>query len=762
VRPRIGARPPPLERGLAARLKRFIPFGLGLEKPKHFREMLSVALENSDNLAYAWRILRHGVCDGCSLGPRGLTDDVIPGHTHLCLSRLKLLRLNTQGALDPARLADLSRLEGLGGAALQKLGRLPSPLVWREGRPGYEPLSWDAALELAAEVFRSTRGERTAWFATSRGLYNEAYYTFQKVARLLGSPHVDYCARLCHAPSGYGLSDIFGVGAPNCSLEDLIGTDLLVLWGTNLANNQPVALKYIALARKRGTRVVVINPYREPGLERYWIPSSPLSALFGTRIRDDFFQVGIGGDIAFVNGVLKALVEKGGLADEFLAAQASGVEEGIARLRAMSWEDLERQSGLGRRDMERFAALYREARTAVFVYSMGLTQHRFGVENVRSIAVLALARGMIGRPKCGVLPIRGHSGVQGGSEMGVAPDKFPGGMPVGEAGARHWENAWGAPVPSVPGKTATAQVEGLFAGEFDILYTIGGNLLETLPSPQFARAALGRLRLRIHQDIVLNTSMLIPAPLVLLLPAATRYETPGGVTATSTERRIRFSPEIAGRRIAGARPEWEIPVLLARQLLAEGERLLPYRGAADVRREIERLVPLYRGIGGLSKEGDHLQWGGARLFEDGFREMPGGRARFWVQELPEVEVPAGMYYLTTRRGKQFNSMLHGEEDPLTGSSRRDVVFLSAADLEAEGIAPGERVRLTSEAGSLEATAAAAPVKRRTLQAFWPEANVLIPRRYDPISGEPDYNAFVKLAKLGAEKKRNADSTDCRE
>ena len=751
MRPRIGPPPPPLHASWKEKILSAIPFGLGVSKPRHFRDMARVLLENRDNLPYALRILRHGVCDGCSLGPRGLTDDVIPGSVHLCLTRLKLLRLNTAGALDPAALSDISRLEGLTGAELKKLGRLGFPMVRRQGMRGFERISWDEALDLAAEAFRRTPGDRTAWFITSRGVYNEAFYVFQKAARLLGSPHVDGSARLCHAPTLYGLGDLLGSGAPNCSLSDFIGTDLLVLWGTNLANNQPVALKYIAEARKRGTRVAIINPYREKGLLKYWIPSLPLSAVFGTRISDDFFQVKVGGDIAFTNGVLKALDARGGLDSEFLRRNASGVEEGLEKVRSTPWERLETGSGVSRGEMERFADLYREARTAVFVYSMGVTQHVMGVENVRSVGVLALARGMLGRPKCGIMAIRGHSGVQGSSEMGVAPDRLPGGTPVDADGAARWGEAWGSPVPATRGMPTPLQVEAMHRGEMDILYTVGGNLYETMPDPGFVREALGRVGLRIHQDIVVNTSALIPAPLVLLLPGATRYETPGGVTTTSTERRVRFSPEIPGPRIGEAKPEWWIPAAIARRVLPRGAELFPYEDTGDIRAEIERLVPLYEGIGALSREGDSFQWGGERLFADGFPKMPGGRARFWVQDLPSLDgeesASNGAFILTTRRGKQFNSIIHGPSDPLTGMAARTAAFLNAGDMLALEVSEGGPLLLRNELGEMLATAVSADIPRGTVQMLWPEGNALIGRRYDPISGEPDYNARVTVERV---------------
>ena len=141
------------------------------------------------------------------------------------------------------------------------------------------------------------------FFATSRGLTNEVYYVFQKLARVLGTNNVDLCSRLCHAASVSGLKDDTGRRRANCSLSDFIGTQLLVIFGSDLANNQPVTTKYMHYAKKQGTRIVVVNPMREYGLERYWVPSVASSALFGTKLMDDFFQVRVGGDIAFINGV---------------------------------------------------------------------------------------------------------------------------------------------------------------------------------------------------------------------------------------------------------------------------------------------------------------------------------------------------------------------------------------------------------------------------------------------------------------------------
>ena len=732
------------------RKRDLLPAGPGRHpRPRPYFEMARIAWENRDNLAYAWRILTHGVCDGCSLGPRGLRDDVIEG-VHLCMTRLKLLRLNTMGPIPEARLRDLAALRAMRNEELHPLGRLPFPLIHRAGSGALHRLSWDEALGIIAEELRDVPGERMGFYATSRGIVNETYYAFQKVARLLGSNHVDLCARLCHAASVMGLKDTLGIAAPTCSLKDMIGSDLVVIMGSHLANNQPVTMKYLTYAKRRGTRILVVNPMREPGLERYWVPSDVRSALFGTRLMDDFFQVAVGGDIAFMHGVLKHLIEREWWDREFVSSRTSGFDEVSAFVRGLPWEALERASGLSRADMLRFAEPYARAKTAVFVYSMGLTQHRFGVDNVKALVNLALARGMLGREKCGVMPIRGHSGVQGGGECGVDPDKYPGGFEVArEADRRRFEELWGRALPAARGMRTLQMLEASHRGEFSFLYSLGGNLLETMPDRAYMAEALSRVRLRVHQDIVLNTSSLLPGPTVILLPAETRYETAGGGTATSTERRIRFSPEVHGTRLAEAHAEWRIPVEVALATLPDLASALAWQGTPDIRREMARAMPMYAGIETLEREGQWVQWGGERLFEDGFARMPGGRARFSAVPVPSVEIPPGKYHLTTRRGKQFNSMSHGERDLLMGSSGRRDVLVHPQDAATIGVREGEGLLLRSDVGEWTGVARFAPMKERHLQAYWPEINVLIPRRFDPVSGEPDYNVMVTAEPVGA-------------
>jgi molybdopterin-dependent oxidoreductase alpha subunit len=731
------------------RIASLVPFGLGAQKPHHMLEVAEVLWENRDSLPYAWRILNKGVCDGCSLGPRGLKDDVIEG-THLCTTRLKLLRLNTMPAFTPADVADIAHLRRMDNRQLQALGRIPCPLVYRKGDRGFRRISWDDALALAGGALRETPPERQAWFATSRGITNEVYYAFTKAARLAGTNNVDLCARLCHQATVSGLKATIGVGAPTCSLKDLIGTDLLLLWGTDIANNQPVTMKYLAHAKAQGTRIVVINPVREKGLESYWVPSMPKSALFGTTLMDDFIPVAVGGDIALLNGVLKVLVEKGKVDRSYVDAHTTNWEAVEAHVQAMAWDDIVRDSGVDKAKIEWLAELYARATTCVTIYSMGLTQHTFGTENVEAIVNLHLSRGMIGRPKTGILPIRGHSGVQGGGECGVAPGILPGGIPLTEENLQRFEGYWKTTLPRTPGLTTMRMVERMDQGGIDFLYNLGGNLFAVLPDPAWVADAYSKVKLRIHQDIVFNTSTVLEgADTVLVLPAQTRYEQRGGGTSTNTERRIRFSPEIAGHpQVGESRPEYEIPCQVVMAAFPGTTEQLSYRDASDIRREIGATVPLYAGIETLSKAGDWIQWGGEQLCVGGkFPGMPEEKARFTVLEPRHIEVPAGAFYLTTRRGKQFNSIVIKDHDPVQGGKKRDDLLISAADLAKLGLSDGMRARVVSDIGKMEVNLRLADIRAGVLQAYWPECNVLIGRRIDPRSEEPDYNAVVRIERI---------------
>lgn len=759
-----------LESSWSDRVRDLVPFGLGQDKPKHFRDMATILWRNRDNLGYAWKVISRGVCDGCALGVAGLHDWTLTG-THLCMTRLNLLRLNTMPELDTAPLADLEKFRqqlaaqrgapahdpGWDNAQLRELGRLPWPMVREKGAPGFRRISWDEANARLARRIRSMDPKRLAFFVTARGVTNEVYYMAQKVARFLGTNHVDNAARLCHAPSTGAMKHALGVTASTCSYKDWYGTDLIVFWGSNPANDQPVSTKYLLEARELGTQVALVNPYMEPGMRRYWVPSTAGSAVFGTKMSDWWFPVRQGGDIPFIYGVLKVLLEEGGLNDEFIRAHTRGWDELAAEIRRLDFAQLEPAAGLPQAAMQEFAQLLRQSRNAVFVWSMGITQHVYGADAVSMVLNLGLARGYVGREKTGLMPIRGHSSVQGGAEMGCYSTALPGGKPLTPANLAELAGKYGFPIPDWPGLTSVEMVEAAGRGELDLLYCLGGNFLRTLPDPTHVAAALRNLPARVHQDIVLVDQMMEPArEEVLLLPAKTRYEQDDGGIETTTERRIAFSPEIP-RQVGEARAEWKILRDLAAAAYPERAHLLGGEDGWKLREEIARIVPFYDGIQNLRDTGDAIQYGGARLCDGGTFPTADGHAHFRTVPLPQESLePIGFrpdgqpprFIVSTRRGKQFNSLIYAEVDPLTGAPR-DAIFMSPEDAARLHLARGDRVRLISDAGSYEGTVFPAEIAPGNFQIHWPEGNSLLASgRTDPIGGVPDYNAWVRVEKVG--------------
>ncbi len=708
--------------------------------------MAVIAWRNRDNLSYAWKVLSRGVCDGCALGVAGFHDWTIDG-IHLCMTRLNLLRLNTMPALDISRLDDIASLSRLTNAELRELGRLPYPMLREKDAPGFRRITWPDAYERIAKRIRGADPHRIAFYLTSRGLTNEVYYVAQKVVRFFGTNNIDNAARVCHSPSSATMKASLGVAATTCSYKDWYGTDLVVFFGSNPANDQPVATKYLDGAKKLGTKIVMVNPYLEPGMKKYWVPSSVVSAVFGTELADFWFPVSQGGDIAFLCGVMKILLENNWTNESFINQHTSGMAELRQKLLSLEWPVIEQQAGLKRASMQQFAELIRDAKNAVLVWSMGITQHPFGSDSVQMILNLALARGYIGRDLNGVMPIRGHSSVQGGAEMGAYATALPGNRAINVDNVAALSLRYGFAVPDWRGLTEPEMIETAQRGELDLLYSLGGNFLHTLPEPDYVRAALANVPLRVHQDIILTDQMFIPArEEVILLPAKTRYEQDGGGTETSTERRIMFSPEIP-RQVGEAKAEWKILRELATVVDPARAHLLGCETGQQIRDEIAEVIPFYDGVQHLRNTGDAIQYGGRHLCADGKFPTPDGKGHFRAVDLPQLDRPDGSFHVSTRRGKQFNTLIYAEVDPLNGAPR-DAVLMNAEDAAQLHLRGGDPIALVNEIGRYEGRAFLAAIAPGNLQIHWPEGNVIIRRGVvDKSGGVPDYNAIVRIERL---------------
>jgi predicted molibdopterin-dependent oxidoreductase YjgC len=449
--------------------------------------------------------------------------------------------------------------------------------------------------------------------------------------------------------------------------------------------------------------------------------------------------------VALANAVLKRLIARDAVDRAFVDAHTEGFASMVEALDGQSLDDLLVRAGVDAATLEAFVDELVRAGGAVHVWSMGITQHRDAADGVRGIVNLALAQGGVGRDGVGLMPIRGHSGVQGGAEMGAYATAFPGGRPVDPSNAGELSSQWGFPVPDRSGLTAPEMVEAAARRGLDVLWMSGGNFVDVLPDPVAVREALERVPLRVHQDIVVTSQMLVDGDDVVLLPVTTRYEQEGGGTETITERRIVFSPEIP-RQVGEARSEWRLFAEVANRVRPDLRGRFSWPTNADLRAEIAEVVPYYAGIESLSAPGDAVQWGGRHLCAGGEFPTPSGRGRFSALSVPDEPAPDGAFVVTTRRGKQFNSMVHGRIDPLTGAAR-DAVFMDGDDAAALGLAAGDRVRLRSDTGVYEGRVQLARLPSRTLQVHWPEGNILVPAgpdRREPASKVPDYSATVRV------------------
>lgn len=736
-----------------------IPFGLGKVKPQHFRDTMKIALENSDNLGYATKILTKGVCDGCALGVSGLFDQTLKG-PHICTTRLNVLRLNTMPALKEEVVhADIDELRKYSSTELRKLGRIPYPLIRRKGERKFSRITWDEAMDLIANKMKELDPKQYAFYLTSRGITNESYYVAGKVARFLGTNNIDNASRICHSPSKTALKRSIGVGASTANYQDWFGTDVLMFWGSVASNSSPVSTKYMLEAKKRGTKIIVVNPYSEPAMEKYWIPSNLESALFGTKIADDFYQVNIGGDIAFIHGIMKHWFKMeenqygSAINHKYVNEHVNGYEELKLKVQEQSWDEIIKSSGVPYERIVELSELLAKSKNAVFAWALGLTMHSFATDNISQVANLALLRGFLGRKNNGLMPFRGHSSVQGSGEMGADPFVLPGSN-FDEENIKRMEEIWGFKLPKWQGDIVGVTLENIVLPEdherkIKLYYLSGGNFLETMPDPEFVEKALSELEIRVHQDIILNTSTLVDAKeAVIVLPAKTRYEQEGGGTSTSTERMVYFSPEIKGNKneIKEARSEWRIYIDLAKRVKPDKAHLVDFKTGQEIRNEIAIANRDYDGIQLLKDQGDVFQWGGAWLCEEGVCPTPDGKGNLVAVDIPDLGKKEGQFIVTSRRGKQFNSMVYKETDPFNNADRYDVL-MNADDAGTLSITEGEGIVVYNGFGVFQGRAKFVDIAKGNLEVHFPEGNFLLPRgRYEKYAGIPDYNITVSVEK----------------
>ncbi len=699
-----------------------------------------------------WRLWKamtaRNACKTCALGmggqKGGMRNEL--GHwPEVCKKSLQAMAADMQGAVEPRFFArfGLKALQALSPRELEAAGRLVEPVLARAGKSAYEAVGWDAAMARFAGALAAADPKETFFYFSGRSS-NEAGFLLSLLARVYGTNHVNNCSFYCHQASGVGLGQAIGAGTATIDLDDVEHADLVFLIGGNPASNHPRLMTQLMKLRRRGGAVIAVNPVRELGLKRFRVPSDPRSLVFGSKVASHWAQINIGGDIALLAGLAKAVGDIPGAVDRaFIEASTEGFAAVEAALAALAWADVERDSGMSRAEIEALAQVYARSKRAVFAWTMGITHHEHGVENVQWITNLALLRGMVGKPCAGLLPIRGHSNVQGLGTVGVSPQ-------MKDEVLKRFA-AEGIPVPAHRGYDTMECMEAAHAGKMRVAVCLGGNLFGSNPDARFAREALAQVDLVVYLNTALNTGHAHGlGKETLILPVLARDEEPYVTTQESMFSYVRVSDGGKARHV-GPRGEVEIVADLGTRLL-DGVKSAKIqwsamRDADAVRAWIAKLIPGMEAAKDAGKTRKEFAIPG-RLLHEGRFPRASGKARFFAHDLPKKEATPFML-MTVRSEGQFNTVVYEDTDYYRGQERRDVVLMAASDLTRLGLVDDDLVSVANATGSMTVRARAFDIKSGNVLMYYPEANALVPRRIDPQSRTPAFKAAaVAITRVG--------------
>jgi molybdopterin-dependent oxidoreductase alpha subunit len=678
-------------------------------------------------------------CKACGLGmggQRGGMTDELGEFPAVCNKSVQAQSSDVQPAIPEEVFAHpISDLKELSGRELDHLGRLGTPLWKAKGSDRYEPIGWDRAMEIAAAGFAAVKPERTFFYSSGRSS-NEAGFLLQLLARVYGTNNVNNCSYYCHQATSVALADTVGTGTSTVELEDLNRCDAIFVIGANPASNHPRFIHKLKGCRDRGGQVIVINPAKEPGLVKFALPKNPLSMLSGgSEIASDWLQPKIGGDIALLKGLAKAVLAQGSEAKDFIDQHTTGFEAFEKDLARTSWERIEQASGVPRGEIERVGAAYARSRSAVFAWGMGMTHHLHGVENIEGIVNLALLRGMIGRPNAGLLPLRGHSNVQGIGTIGVKPV-------LAEDVMLRMEEVFGVCLPRTPGYDTMASMKAADRGEIEAALMMGGNLYASNPDANWAEAALEKIGFKLFLTTTLNRGHVsgVSTGETLILPVAARDEEWEPTTQESMFNYVRLS-DGGITRLQTVRPETMILADIAGRIRPDsGIDFKAFAKHANLRQAIAAIVPGMEDLADIdvAKREFHIR---NRLMHTPEFGTPTGRAAFTVRAIPQGE-PLAPFMLTTARSEgQFNSIIYEEKDTYRGTKTRWCVMMNHDDMAELGLDEGELADVRSLQGVMAGvTVYGFDLRRGDAMAYFPEANILTRAEIDPRSKTPAFKA----------------------
>ena len=704
-------------------------------------------LKKSREVGGIWKMFQamrtKNACKTCALGMGGQKGGMVNeagSWPEFCKKSLQAMAADMQGAIKPEFWSTYSvpQLQQFSPLDLETCGRLTQPVVLEPGTQYFRVMSWEDAIARIVGKLKSLTANETFWYFSGRSS-NEAGFLLQLFARLYGTNNVNNCSYYCHQASGVGLSTSLGTGTATVTLEDVERADLVFVIGGNPPSNHPRLMSSLMKVRNQGGKVISINPIIETGMVNFRVPSNMWSLFFGTKVTSTYVQPHIGGDLALLHGIAKRVVELKAHEESFLRDYCEGAEEWLASLAALSWKEIERKSGVTKAEIDDLAAQYAKSQRTLFCWTMGITHHAHGVENVQAIVNLAVLRGMIGKEGAGVMPIRGHSNVQGIGSMGVTPK-------LKDSVFAALEREFAVQLPTTKGLDTLGCMEEAHAGRLKFGFCLGGNLYGSNPDATFAGESIRNLETIVYLSTTLNTGHAHGlAQETIILPVLARDEEPQPTTQESMFNYIRLSDGGPARH-QGPKSEVEVIATLASQTLGDSGPIdwQSMQNTGKIRAAIAKVVPGFEQLATIEQTKQEFQLPGRTFHKPGF-PPPSGRAKIHTHELPELRGGGDQLRLMTVRSEgQFNTVVYEEEDLYRNQTRRDVILLHPDDVERLGLQEDQPVTITSEAGEMRGILVRPFPEIRAGNAlmYYPEANVLVPRTADPYSKTPAFKNIL--------------------
>lgn len=694
-------------------------------------------------------------CPGCAWG-----EDGEKGFFHFCENGAKAVNWEgTRRRVNAAFFAQhpVSWLRKQSDYFLEYQGRLNQPVRYNSQTDHYEAISWDDAFALIAKHIKQLGSPNQAEFYTSGRASNEAAFLYQLFARAVGTNNFPDCSNMCHEATSVGLAQSIGIGKGTTRMEDFAKADAIFLFGQNPATNHPRMMDTLYKASRRGASIVSFNNLKERGLERFTNPQNKIEMITNgsTPISGHYFKPKLGGDMAAVRGMVKALYEfdqneiaqgRPSIFDhEYLAAHTNGMEDYLAKVAATPWDDILEQSGLTRKEIDSAATTYRQAKRVITTWAMGITQHKHSVNTIQEIVNLQLLFGQIGREGAGVCPVRGHSNVQGDRTVGI--NEKP-----SAAFNQKMEQVFNFTVPKQPGHNVVESIKSMLAGESKVFIALGGNFVSATPDTRLTQQALESCHLTVSIATKLNRTHLSPGQDSLILPCLGRTDIDlqkqgqQCVTVEDSFSMVHASyGAVANDKEHNDQGEMRSePAIIAGMAQATlGSHPVAWLDLIDdydrIRSLIEQVIPGFAGVNEKIKQPGGFYLGNSA--RENNWQTPSGKAEIITHDLPEHLLPAklramsdqAVFVLQTMRSHdQYNTTIYGFDDRYRGVfGERKVLFMNAQDIEKIGLKAGERVDIRSlyadqyerEVFGFKLVAYDIPVGN--IAAYFPEANPLV-------------------------------------